>query len=123
VIYVRIEIWPCGDRRSARTLGEATIANVGGTAQVGEYDAKIMKSPEYATRPGVWKQAKISGFPRLKLGPWELVCMALLACLGKRLQRAGASEEVEHEPGAMEAIEVSALRLPVPGRPEPLVLR
>lgn len=122
MIYCRIEIWPGGDRRRARTLGEATIANVGGSAQVGEYDAKIMKSPEYAKRPGVWKQAKLTGFPRLKLGPWELLCMALIACVSGRLGKAGAGEEVEPEPYTVEALEVAALRLPVAGRPEPPVL-
>lgn len=123
MIYIRIELWPGGDRRRARTLGEATIANVGGTAAVGDYEAKLMKSPEYAKRPGVWKKARIEGFPRLRLGPWELLLAALTACIGDRLTR--SSTRFEAEPCTMddsERVMVEALRRPVHGRPEPLAL-
>lgn len=84
MIYVRIELWPKGDMTNARVIGEGTIANVGGSGSYGAYDVKLMKSPEYAKNPGVWKAGHFEGFPRLRLGPWDLLFRALRATVGTR---------------------------------------
>jgi hypothetical protein len=90
VIVIRLELWPQGDESKKRLLGVAQIANVGGTADLGDYDAIIFKSPEYATRPGVWRRGQVSGFHRRsrRVGPWELLWLALEACgVGERARR------------------------------------
>jgi hypothetical protein len=96
------------------------MSNVGGSAETGEYDCKIMKSPEYAKRPGVWKRASLKGFPRQRLGPWEMLLAMLVATVGKRFSASGA-QVTETEVGTLEHVEALALALPVEGRPEPLV--
>lgn len=86
MIYVRVEMWPGGDKGKARLLGEATIANVGGSEAVGDYRVELMKSPEYARTPGVWSRGRVEGFPRKskQLGPWDLLYRALRATVGSR---------------------------------------
>lgn len=85
MIYIRIEMWPGGDRANARVLGEATITNDGkGTEDAGNYNAVLFKSPEYAREPGVWKSGRVENFPRARLGPWDLLYRALRAMIGRR---------------------------------------
>jgi len=40
MIYVRIEIWPFGNKKEARLLSEVVIANVGGDNKHGEYEVR-----------------------------------------------------------------------------------
>lgn len=90
MIYVRIEIWPKGDRSRARLLGEGHITNVrppdgtSRTLDVGHYEVALMRSPEYSVRPGIWKQGHVGNFPRQRLGPWDLLLRALLVTVGYR---------------------------------------
>lgn len=93
MLVIRIELWPKGNPEKKRDLGIATIANVGGTLDVGEYDCKLLKSPEYsskASRPEIeriqrphrseiWRRGKVGDFPRRRsiLGPWDLLFRAL----------------------------------------------
>jgi len=84
MIYIRIEMWPKGDKTKARLLGEGQIANVGGTAANGNYTVKLLKSPEYAKTSGTWKSGHVEGFPRVRLGPWDLLLRALQSCVGDR---------------------------------------
>jgi hypothetical protein len=116
LIVIKLEMWPKGDHRLARSLGVGTIANVGGTADTGEYEVRLFKSREYSrgaearplhemlTRPTAketWKKGVVSMFPRLKLGPWDLLFRALAACIDSRntgfLFRAGLSFDVRGE--------------------------
>jgi hypothetical protein len=90
MIYVRIEMWPHGDKSRARLLGEGKISNEGGTAEIGDYSAVLLKSPEYAKEGNVgkaWRSGEVKGFPRLKLGPWDLLLRALVSCVGTRNRR------------------------------------
>jgi hypothetical protein len=97
MLYIRIELWPRGQRDQARVLGEATIANVGGGEKMAHYDAKIAKFGGFTLRQGdfydpegarvcrplaasVWKTGKVMNFAR-KRGPWVLLLKALQACL------------------------------------------
>ncbi|CAH1656977.1 conserved hypothetical protein [Hyphomicrobiales bacterium] len=84
MLVCNIEIWPGGNREKARDLGVVEIANIGGTAESGDYAVKLSKSPEYAQRPGNWKRGAVTGFPRLRLGPYDLLLRALAAAIGDR---------------------------------------
>ncbi len=95
MIYVRIEMWPKGDRARARILGEATICNDGtGTKDVGNYYGALSKiggfrlrqgefqDPEYTriTEPltaSIWRRFTVDSFRRLKLGSWDLIAAAV----------------------------------------------
>jgi hypothetical protein len=91
MVYVRIELWPGGDRTKARLLQEATIANVGGDAERGDYAVGVSHSTTYKgsgfadpARPKpaeVWKAARITNHAR-KLSPFHLVCKAVGAAIG-----------------------------------------
>lgn len=84
MIVVRIELWPGGREAEKREIGVARIANVGGTETVGDYDVRLLKSPEYAKNPGLWRRGRVEGFPRKRLGPWDLLYRALRATIGER---------------------------------------
>jgi hypothetical protein len=84
MLHIIIELWPAGDSSKARPLGEIKIANVGGTREVGNYRVELMKSPEYASKPGIWRKGFIKGFRRLDLGPYDLLYQALKALVGAR---------------------------------------
>ncbi len=84
MIYIRMEMWPHGDKGKAYLLGEGMIANVGGDDERGDYDVRLLKSERYAKTPGVWKRGKVMQFPRLRLGPWDLLLRALRACIADR---------------------------------------
>ena len=87
MIVIKIEMWPCGDSTQARLLGEGRICNVGGTAQQGNYSVNLLKSPEYAKEGNIvksWRKGTVTGFPRLKLGPWDLLLRGLVSAIGNR---------------------------------------
>jgi hypothetical protein len=86
MILVTIEMLPGGDPKHPRRrlLQQIAIANVGGDHKTGHYDVVIPKSPEYAKSAGIWKRGRVTGFPRLRLGPADLLLRALVACVGDR---------------------------------------
>jgi hypothetical protein len=84
MMVVRIELWPQGDESQKRELGVAHVANVGGSTESGNYKVTLFKSPEYAKRDGVWKRGVVMNFPRLRLGPWDLLLRALSSAVGSR---------------------------------------
>ena len=84
MLVCKLEMWPGGAESKARELGRVMIANVGGTQSVGTYEVQIPKSAEYAKRPGIWRRGRVNGFPRLRLGPIDLLLRALIACVGER---------------------------------------
>lgn len=96
MIYIRVELWPHGDESRKREIGTAIIDNVGGSVSTGNYRVRLLKSAEYAKRPGVWKQGAVTGFPRLRLGPWDLLFRALASCAGmdKRNPNLSTIEEI-----------------------------
>ena len=87
MIHITIEMWPGGDKTKSKLLGEGYITNQGGTREVASYYVQLLKSPEYA-KPGnegqLWKDGNVSGFPRQRLGPWDLLLRSLLASVGYR---------------------------------------
>ena len=99
MLVIKILLWPRGDHTRERELGVATISNVGGTLQTGNYEAVLLKSGEYsaaararpleqrATRPlskEVWKRGAVEGFARQRLGPWDLLFRALGSLIDRR---------------------------------------
>lgn len=90
MIYVRVELWPQGDREKAHLLQEMVIANDGtGTAEVGHYKAAVGHSTTYKgsgfedpRRPKdteVWRQSTVRDIDRRKISPLALVAKLLRA--------------------------------------------
>jgi hypothetical protein len=103
MLVIRIELHPKGDASRAEEIGRATIANDGtGTAGVGNYVVKLLKTARYAKAANVgkvWKQGRVEGFARLRLSPYHLVMMAFADALGiasARRKRPAPNPCVEH---------------------------
>lgn len=63
-------------------LGTAIIANDGqGTQTSGNYTAVLTRR---GTRDRVWKRGRVIGFPRKRLGGWDLLYRALREIVGER---------------------------------------
>ena len=78
---IKFELWPFGLESQKQSLGHATITNIGGTNTSGEYKATLFTKGD---KPRVWKAGKVFGFPRLKLGGWDLLYRALRELIGER---------------------------------------
>lgn len=97
VVRCTIEIIPGGveDHPRRETIGLIEIANVGGTAATGHYRFVAMKKLGKRIRGAVWRQAlagpldsdaideafagDLVGFPRERLGPYDIMYRALKA--------------------------------------------
>lgn len=92
MLRVTIEIFPRGDESRRRTIGVVDITNTGtGDPTTGNY-AVTMAKDTTRFRPGVWRRGTVSGFPRLRLGAYDLLLRALVACgLGPRNPEAAES--------------------------------
>lgn len=98
MLYIRVELWPRGDRSRSKVLGEAVIANVGGTATVGNYAANLSRRGGFKARKeddgtfrvtlprssSIWKQTTVEGFKRRRFGPWDLLYRVLKSVVGDR---------------------------------------
>lgn len=90
MVRVTIELLPHGYEEGKTTLGVIEIANDGtGGADEGNYDVRLSKEPPIARRKGVWKTGKVLGFPRKKLGPYDLLFRALRDCVEDRNREIG----------------------------------
>lgn len=72
MIRVTVELLRKGSETNRETLGVAEIANVGGTLTRGDYAVRLLGKGGRA-----WKTGTVEGFPRLKLGGWDLLFRAL----------------------------------------------
>lgn len=73
MIYVRIELWPGGDKDKRETIGEALIANDGlGTEQVGNYNFQL-----FGKRQRPLQKGKVKNFSRKTKHVWDLVKLVL----------------------------------------------
>lgn len=92
MLYVRIELWPNGQREQARVLQELTIINDGsGNPERGNYTVKLSHSTTYRRgfkgwgnihappREEVWRHGTVDNWPRLR-SPVALLAAALRAC-------------------------------------------
>ena len=85
MIVCKIELWPDGDNQNVELLGVVAISNDGsGTDETGNYNVELHESPRDAGRSEIWKRGRMEGFPRLRLGPYDLLYRALKACVGNR---------------------------------------
>lgn len=81
MLVIKVELWPLGVEEEAQPMGTMTITNdrTGGHGK-GNYDIKIYKWED----KGIWKKGRIEDFPRVKLGPWDLLYRALKSVVGYR---------------------------------------
>jgi hypothetical protein len=91
VIVVKVELWPGGDEGRKRSLGEARISNDATESLTtelrgGSYDVVLLTGdPPLSKKAGKeWRRGRVTGFPRIKLGPWDLLYRALRATVGSR---------------------------------------
>ena len=93
MIYMRLELWPGGDRSRARILSEGIIHNTGGDATTGEYEYLFSKTGGFkadypqlrtASVKNVLRRGDVKGFPRLRLYGGDLLLRALKLAFGER---------------------------------------
>jgi hypothetical protein len=73
MVYVRVEIWPRGDKTKARLLGQAFIANdASGTPTRGNYKAILT---DRRNRP--FRAAVVKNFPRKARHVFDLLKLVL----------------------------------------------
>jgi hypothetical protein len=84
VIVITVELWPGGLELGKETLGVAVIANDGhGTPDIADYDVWLGKRGHddphrlIRTKSHQWKTGRVAGFPRQRLGAWDLLYRAL----------------------------------------------
>jgi hypothetical protein len=83
MIYVRIELWPKGDKKKAKLLGQAFIANdATGTPTRGNYKA-IMTDKR--NRP--FRAAIVKNFPRKVKNSFDLLKLILTNSTSLRSKR------------------------------------
>lgn len=86
MIYIRIELWPGGNRHRAKTLSEVVIANVGGDQEEGIYNAYKSEEGGFTLNPATDSedrihdpnpasiQARLTGVHHFSdLGFWKLI--------------------------------------------------
>ena len=82
MIRITVELVPFGYETMKRTIGTATIVNdgTGKPRQTrGNYNVKLMTA---AGR--LWKECRVEGFPRTRLGAWDILYRALTNLLADR---------------------------------------
>lgn len=78
MLVVKLELWPLGDEGAAREIGRATIGNIGGTSDRGDYAYEVTKDGETV------QQGEFRGFARRERDAWDLVFLVLRAVVGVR---------------------------------------
>ena len=75
-------MWPGGDQTKAYHLGTMMIANDASspTDSIGNYEAVLSQKGSGK----LWKTASVKGFPRKRLGHYDLLYRVLRAAVGER---------------------------------------
>lgn len=82
MLRITVELLPLGDETRARHLGTAIIANdATGSRARGNYTVRLSKRGQPKS---VWRRGRVEGFPRQRLGAWDLLYLALRATVGDR---------------------------------------
>lgn len=81
MVVIRAELWKGGDPNNKVHLGTAYITNKGGSETVANYEVKLTKRNSETL---IWKQGTVGGFPRKRLGVWDLLYRALKHIVGDR---------------------------------------
>jgi hypothetical protein len=92
MIVVKVELWPKGDANRAKTLGVASICNVGGDLALADYECRLFKWRDKTVEKLVlkplakdtWKRGRVEGFGRITQGPWDLLYRTLAVLIGTR---------------------------------------
>lgn len=88
MIYLKLELWPGGDKSRAQDLGSAVIANESDLSPISSYSISLLKGKRYSPNNAgqVWKTGELHGWPRgsQSIGPWELLYLLLENALGNR---------------------------------------
>lgn len=91
MIRVTVELVSAIHPDRSRILGVAEIANDNVTSAAtdgarGSYTVKLSKWAPKLDQ--TWKRARVEDFDRERRGPWDLLFLALQACVGSRNQDA-----------------------------------
>lgn len=81
-----VSLVPRGDESRAIEIGRAEIWNVGGNASAtsGDYGVRLRGGFPGWSGKGSWKRGEVIGFPRKRLGAWDLLYRGLAACIADR---------------------------------------
>lgn len=86
MIRVTLELIPATNPKAVRHLGTITIANDGVKSRATDsregdyiYALSVRGQPRR-----VWKEGRVEGFPRLRLGAYDLLLRVLRAAVGER---------------------------------------
>lgn len=77
MLVVRIELWPQGNKKSARLIEQIVIANVGGTQELGDYDVWLGLHDPHVMAESDWADGEVKAHPRLTESVWSLVKKAI----------------------------------------------
>lgn len=84
MLVIRIELFGAVSGRR-KELGCAIIDNIGGDARTGRYRVRLYRTfSHYTSRKRPWREGRVSNFPRLSLGAFDLLLRGLLATVYKR---------------------------------------
>ena len=82
MLRITIELVPHGVEERKEVIGVTTISNdATGTDTAGNYKYHVSK---WGTGNRMWKAGKLAGFPRKRLGPWDLLYRVLKDVVGAR---------------------------------------
>jgi hypothetical protein len=84
MLVVRVELWPNGRGEHRREIGRATIWNETQLADVSDYGYTLRENPSDVTESLVSTGGLLTGFPRRKLGVFDLMYRILKQELGVR---------------------------------------
>lgn len=84
MLICRLEIWPERNQADAYCVGEVRIGQSAGDCFVADYKVEIDKASRQTRTPGIWRTADVRHFDRSRLGYYDLLLRALIACLGGR---------------------------------------
>jgi len=82
MIRVTVELVSAISPDRNEILGVAEIANVGGDLSRGHYSVRLSKRGRHVAQ--TWRVGQVRDFPRLRQGAWDLLYLALHACVGDR---------------------------------------
>lgn len=86
MIRVTIELVPYGFENLKKTLHVMTIDNDGmGTPTFGDYNVWLSRRGQQINT--VWKRGRVEGFPRKRLGAYDLLYRALRVIVGPRNEK------------------------------------
>lgn len=97
MLFIKIELWPGGDRTRKRELGQMTIGNIGGDIERGDYAVHATEHPSDITGlpKGMDEQFVVKNHKR-RQSVWALVGLAAVRAVahhGMKEVRAELAEE------------------------------